>query len=445
MRVDVKTLGTFNDLADRGATSAARSLAQLSDTRTSVEATSADLVSIRDVADRFDDGATFVGVDIGFEGGMEGSIVLVFDRGSAARLLERIVPDHWGDVDADLDRSTVSEVANIMIGGFVDAWANHFDVRLQLGPPTYISGQAADVIPGSVPTWDERRTALTFTSQLQTPSDVGGSDAESSGGTTVGTTDAPATGSDAPAPGIDFHIYMFPERSSFAAVVGEAVPEQEFPISIEKLSAFTEMTKRGAGRAADKLSGMTGIEIDVEVGRTTFVPIADVTRQAADEPRIGAATSLQAAPGGYVVILFDRESAVTVGDALLPIENDVAGITDQHRSAIEEIGNIMTSGFIDGWANALDRKIQHEPPELVEDTAAGTLGSLVDDLHATQEYAFLLDATVRAAGREINCDLYALPDENSFREVIGEMSMTEARAAASNPDALEPAAYDDLR
>ena len=429
MRVDVKTLGTFNELANQGASSAARSLAQLSDTETSVEVTSADLVPVGDIADRFDDGATFVGVEIGFEGGMEGSIVLVFDRQSAARLLDRIVPDHWGDVDADLDRSTVSEAANIMIGGFVDAWANHFDTKLQLGPPTYISGAAGDVIPGSVPTWDERRTALTFTSQLQAP--------------TAGTGTGSAT-ADRDA-GIDFHIYMFPERSSFAAVVGEAVPDQEFPISIEKLSAFTEMTKRGAGRAADKLSGMTGIQIGVEVGRTTFVPIPEVSRHAASAPRIGSVAALQAAPGGFIVILFDEESASTVGDALLPIETDESGLTDQHRSAIEEIGNIMTSGFIDGWANALDRKIQHDPPELVEDTASATLGRLVDRLDASQEYAFLLDATVRAAGREINCDLYAIPEEHSFRQVLGEMSMTEARAAASDPDALEPAAYDDLQ
>ncbi|AGN00417.1 CheA histidine kinase [Salinarchaeum sp. Harcht-Bsk1] len=427
MRVDVKTLGTFNELANRGASSAASSLAQLSDTETSVEVTSADLVPAGDIADRFDDDATFVGVEIGFEGGMEGSIVLVFDRESAGRLLERIVPEHWDDVDATLDRSTVSEVANIMTGGFVDAWANHFDTRLQLGPPTYISGAAGDVIPGSVPTWDDRRTALTFTSQLQAPRDASGDD--------------PAS----PDAGIDFHIYMFPERSSFAAVVGEAVPEQEFPISIEKLSAFTEMTKRGAGRAADKLSGMTGIQIDVEVGRTTFVPIPEVSRHAPSAQRIGSVAELQAAPGGFIVILFDEHSAINVGDALLPIETSEPGLTDQHRSAIEEIGNIMTSGFIDGWANTLDRKIQHNPPEIVEDTASATLGSLVDRLGPSQEYAFLLDATVRAAGREINCDLYAIPEEHSFRQVLGEMSMPEARTAASDPDALEPAAYDDLK
>ncbi|GAB3683820.1 hypothetical protein GCM10028857_11980 [Salinarchaeum chitinilyticum] len=444
MRVDLKTLGTFNELANRGASSAASSLAQLSDTETTVGATSADLVPVGDIADRFDDGATFVGVEIGFEGGMEGSIVLVFDRESAGRLLERIVPQHWDDVDATLDRSTVSEVSNIMVGGFVDAWANHFGTRLQLGPPTYIAGAAADVIPGSVPTWDERRTALTFTSQLQTPGV--GAGAPGAGAGVAGTDGTPAAADDTdPDADIDFHIYMFPERSSFAAVVGEAVPDQEFPISIEKLSAFTEMTKRGAGRAADKISGMTGIQIDVEVGRTTFVPIDDVSRQAADEPRIGSVATLQAAPGGFIVILFDLHSAITVGDALLPIESEEDGLTDQHRSAIEEIGNIMTSGFIDGWANALDRKIQHDPPELVEDTAAATLSSLVDRLDASQEHAFLLDATVRAAGREINCDLYAIPDERSFQEVLGEMTMTEARAAATDPDELEPAAYDDLR
>jgi|GEM_PF-105557 len=447
MRVDVKTLGTFNEVAHRGAASAASSLAALSGTASTVAVTRADLVPIEDVPQRFDDGDQFVGVEIGFDGGMEGTIVLVFDRGSATELLRRILPAHWDDA-ADLDRSAVSEAANIMVGGFVDAWADHFQTRLQLGPPTYVAGGAEDVVPAEAPRWDARDTVLTFSSQLTGPSSGDAADGQPIGeasGQPIAEADGQAVREADGQPPIDFHIYMFPERSSFAAVVGERFPDQEFPISIEKLSAFTEMTKRGAGRAADKIGGMTGLAVDVDVGRTTFVPIHSVPRHAPDEHRIGAVAQLTSAPGGFVAILFDEASARTVGDALLPVETDGDGLTDQHRSAIEEIGNIMTSGFIDGWANALGRKIQHVPPELVEDTGSATLATLVDRLNDAQDHAFLLDATVRAAGQSMDCDLYALPDERSFREVLGEMSMVEARAAAADPDALEPAAYEDLK
>jgi len=189
---------------------------------------------------------------------------------------------------------------------------------------------------------------------------------------------------------------------------------------------------------------MTNIETEVDVSRLTFVPIADVEGHAADEQRIGAVSELQMAPGGYVAILFDAPSAKRVGDALLPMEVDGDGLTDHHRSAIEEIGNIMTSGFIDGWANSMDRKIKHEPPEMVEDSGAAALGSLAQQLDDGQEYAFILDSTVQTPEGELNCDLFSLPQEEAFHEVIGDMSLEVAANAVDDPDKLEPSAYEEL-
>jgi chemotaxis protein CheY-P-specific phosphatase CheC len=216
------------------------------------------------------------------------------------------------------------------------------------------------------------------------------------------------------------------------------------PVSIDKLSVFNEMTKEGARRAAEKITTMTNIDTEVDISRLTFVPIDDVERHAADAQRIGAVSELKMAPGGFVAILFDASSARRVGDALLPMEIEEEGLTDHHRSAIEEIGNIMTSGFIDGWANSMDRKIQHEPPDIVEDSGAATLGSLAQQLDDGQEYAFILDSTVQTTEGELNCNLFALPQEEAFHEVIGDMSLETASNAVDDPDALEPSAYEEL-
>lgn len=414
MRLDIQTLGTFNELAHRGAQASASSLSQLSGTTTETEVTRADLVPLPDLVDEFDD--EFVGVEIDLSDGLAGTIVLVFDRASAATLLETIMPDSWGDVDSELDKSGVSEAANIMVGGFVDAWADHFGTKISLGPPEYIAGEWPAVLPNDVPLWNARKTALTFTSQLTSIEET-----------------------------IDFHIYMFPERTSFAALVEDAIAENDVPISIDKLSVFNEMTKEGAGRAANKVTQMTNIETDVDIGRLTFVPITDIEHHVTNERRIGAVTRLQEPPGGSVAILFDVDSALTVADALLPIEVDAEGLTDQHRAAIEEIGNIMTSGFIDGWANTLDRKIQHVPPDVVEDSAAATIGDLVDELEDEQEYAFILDSTVRTPDREVNCDLFAIPEESQFQTVLDELSLESATRAVDDPSELEPSAYEDLQ
>ncbi len=412
MRLDIQTLGTFNDLAYEGATAAADALTQLSGTQTDVDVTHVDLTPLPDLAEEFD-GEEFVGVEIETSDGLDGTIVLVFDQASATTLVEAIMPESWGNVSPELDRSGVSETANIMVGGFVDAWADHFQTKITLGPPTYVAGEWPSILPEEVPLWNERETAMTFTSQLTAAAET-----------------------------IDFHIYLFPERNSLGKFVDTAAGD--LPLSVDKLSVFNEMTRAGAQRAASKVTQMTGIDTDVEISRLTFVPVADVTRYVTDDRRIGTFTELQAPPNGFIAILFDPASARTVGDALLPMEIDAEGVTDHHRSALEEIGNIMTSGFIDGWANTLDRKIQHHPPELIEDSAATTLGALVADLPAGQEYAFILDSTVRTPDQAIECNLFAIPETESFHTVLDEMSVKRATNAVDDPDQFEPSAYEDL-
>jgi chemotaxis protein CheY-P-specific phosphatase CheC len=413
MRVDMQTLGTFNELAHEGAQAAASSLSELTGTSMSVDVTRADLVPMSDLGDEFD-GQQFVGVEIEFDGGMDGSTVLVFERESAETLLESMMPASW-EADDSLDQSGVTEAANIMVGGFLGAWADHYGTTIKPGPPNYVAGGWPGVLPEEVPLWNERQTALTFTSQLY------GVDER-----------------------IDFHLYMFPERESFTELVEGAMEDDRLPVSIDKLSVFNEMTKEGTRRAAEKITTMTNIDTEVDVSRLTFVPIDDVEDHAADGQRIGAVSKLKMAPGGFIAILFDAPSAKRVGDALLPMEVDGDGLTDHHRSAIEEIGNIMTSGFIDGWANSMDRKIQHEPPDIVEDSGAATLGSLAQQLEDGQEYAFILDSTVQTSEGELNCDLFALPQEEAFHEVIGDMSLETASNAVDDPDALEPSAYEEL-
>lgn len=415
MRLDIQTLGTFNNLADEGARAAANSLTQLTGNDIGVSVTRADLVPLPDLAAEFA-GDEFAGVELSTGDGLESTIVLVFDRDSATRLLEAVMPESWGETTAAMDQSGVSEVANIMVGGFVDAWADHFERKISLSPPNYVAGEWPTILPEEVPLWDERQTAMTFTSQLTSAAET-----------------------------IDFHLYLFPDRDSIQMLMEDAVPTGELPISIDKLSLFNEMTKAGARRAAEKITQMTNIETDVDISRLTFVPTNDIGNHFRHDRQIITVTHLQGPPGGHIAILFDPDSARTVADALLPIDIDEPGITDHHRSAIEEIGNIMTSGFIDGWANTLDRKIQHVPPEVTEGTTAATITELATDFDPVQEYIFLFDSTVRTPDQSIGVEIIALPNHTQLKAVLDELSVERATEAVENPDALEPSEYEDLR
>jgi len=93
------------------------------------------------------------------------------------------------------------------------------------------------------------------------------------------------------------------------------------------------------------------------------------------------------------------------------------------QSAIKELGNIMASGFLDGWANVLDTTIDHSPPEYIHDMGAAVIDPVVIQLGENQEFAFVFDTVVQAADREFDCNIYAIPDEADLERAINDLPM----------------------
>jgi len=139
-------------------------------------------------------------------------------------------------------------------------------------------------------------------------------------------------------------------------------------------------------------------------------------------------------PSGYLVILFDRPSAEAVVDALVPMETD-GEWSEMEQSAMEELGNIMTSGFIDGWANVLESSIDHSPPQFVADMGSSIMSPVVGRMARTQEHAFLLDSTIRTDGDGVfRCELFALPDGAELRAVLDDLLVERADRTHVDPD-----------
>lgn len=198
-------------------------------------------------------------------------------------------------------------------------------------------------------------------------------------------------------------------------------------IDIQSLGTFNRLAHEGAQRAAVSLSAMTGIETSVEVSQLGFVPIENAPAQVGDGTHVGVVFEFDGPPSGYVAILFDEASADEVADAMVPgggENGEDGGETEfdgMRKSAIQEIGNIMTSGFVDGWANVLGTTIDTSPPQFVHDSGQAIVSPVAARLGRTQEFAFVIDSTIRTADRELGCDIYALPDNNELKRALDEM------------------------
>ncbi|WP_152041405.1 chemotaxis protein CheC [Salinigranum salinum] len=394
MNLDVHALQTFSRLAHSGAETAAWSLSQLTGIDTRVNVTKIELETVADVECEFRE-HDFVSVRIGFSGGLDGQTILAFDREAASNVVDAILPG--SAAEDELARSGLKEVGNIMLGGFIDGWADHLGTSIDITTPTYIDVDS-DSLLEEVDVEDEgpeeaRDHILVFRNQLETTADA-----------------------------VTFYLYMLPTAGAIETI-GDTATDAEEAVPIETFTTFSEMIDDGAEQASEDISAMTGTETVVDVSRLSFVPIEGVPMQLDDATRIGVVLEFEGVPSGYIAILFDETSAEQIATALLPgADADDA----MRQSAIQEIGNIITSGFIDGWANRLETTIEISPPQFVHDLGPAIVDPLATELAQEQDYAFLIDSTIRTNDDEFTCDIYALPNESELREALDQLSAQPA-------------------
>lgn len=398
MEVDINALQTYDRLARDGAHRAADSLTQLTDIETHVEMTDVSLVTQADLQQSYADG-TYVGVQTTLTGALDGNALLTFDHSARGSILESLLPDGA----SELGQSGVTELGNIMISGFVDGWADHLDASIDISPPSYVEGSGASICPAV--TNVDREYVFVFRSQVQAVADA-----------------------------IDFRLALLPTTDSFNRLIGSGGGQT---IPMEKLSVFSEMTKQGAGMAADNIGSLTGLETDVEVSQMSFVPVSDVPTKVGNDRYVGTVMQFDGLPSGFLAILFDEPSGAMITDALVPTDTaDTDGWSDMERSALQELGNIMTSGFIDGWANVLQTSIDHSPPEFVVDMGSSIVSPIAGRLAQTQDYAFVLDSTLEIDGGEFTCELFAFPERTQLTQALDSLLVERADQTEADFDSL---------
>src|SRR6056297_502235 len=195
-------------------------------------------------------------------------------------------------------------------------------------------------------------------------------------------------------------------------------------VDIRKLNLFNQMAKEGANTVANHLNQMTGMETKMEITKTNFLHIDDIKTHVGHDKQVGTHIELTEPPHGYILFLFSAGSAKKLASGMLGDQGDPAskGFTDMERSAVQEIGNIMTSGFIDGWANVLNTTIDISTPQFTY----GTGSKMVDELVGSRrdEMALVFDSRVHAREANVEVKVYTFPELEELVSLMQQIEIT---------------------
>jgi chemotaxis protein CheC len=195
-------------------------------------------------------------------------------------------------------------------------------------------------------------------------------------------------------------------------------------IDIRKLGLFNKMAKEGGNTVADHLSQMTGMETEMEITKINFIDIPDIKAHVGHEEQIGISIEMLEPPYGHILFLLEAESAKELAHGMMGGMGDETaenGFTDMERSAIQEIGNIMTSGFIDGWANVLETTIDIGPPSFIFGPGSGMVDEVVSDREA--DMALMFDSRVKAPASDIDVKVYTFPELEELVNIMKEIEV----------------------
>lgn len=381
MKLDTRTLGELVDVTDDGARGAADALSRLSGTEIAVETTGVSVVTAADLRQQFGD-AGHVGITLGLTGGFPAETLLAFDRAGAEEFVEGPRPDEGAALNA-MDRSSVKEAATIAVREFTDSLAAQFADPVDLTPPTYHDRIDDATLLAETP----GSAALVFESELW--------DRET---------------------GTRFTLVTVPGPAALDHLLTDRAGDDGDAISLDGLGDFDRLVRDGAADAAGLFAAITDIEARVETSRLRFVPVAAVPAYLGADPVAGTVFGLNDARDGYLAVLFAESSALTVADAMLPVGSD-GQFDEMTRSAIREIGGVMTSSFLDGWADLFDDPIEHTSPAFVNGEGATVLDPLLSRIADEREYAFVADTRIRTTDGALGCTMLALPADHRLAEL----------------------------
>lgn len=191
-------------------------------------------------------------------------------------------------------------------------------------------------------------------------------------------------------------------------------------IDIRRLQTVNELAREGATTVAQNLSQLTGVDTEMQITKINVIDVDDLGAHLGPEKQVGVNVPLEEQPYGSVLVLFDDQSARRLAGQLLGgVENDGGPYSDMERSAIREVGNIMSSGFIDGWADVLGRTIDISTPQLLRASGYDIVEHCVDP--GEHEIAMVFDASLHAPDADVEAKIYSFPDIEAFVSMINEI------------------------
>src|SRR5262249_31060973 len=161
-----------------------------------------------------------------------------------------------------------------------------------------------------------------------------------------------------------------------------------------QIDALREVANIGAGHAATALSQMVGETIMITVPTINISRLEEVPVQMTDpdEPVAAVLMHMMGDLTGRTLLVFSQRTPVRLASRLLKEKQNEHALTEMGQSAIKEVGNILSSAYMNALSDFMGMLLLPSPPSLAVDMSEAVLTTTYLQFGTDRDYVVCVES-----------------------------------------------------
>ena len=208
-------------------------------------------------------------------------------------------------------------------------------------------------------------------------------------------------------------------------IMKNVITDGDLVINESQADELRELGNIGAAHAATTLSTILNTLIQIRVPEIILVGLENLRNYLDDAMAAIVVFKIQGQVKGegYVILHIPQDSIIRLTNIMIGTEDINREINEMDKSALNEIGNIMTSSFLDACATLLNIIMIPSPPSLVIDMPHAALQSIIATLEIREsiDQVVLFRTKLDSSMHEIKANIILLPSKSLLNEIFARM------------------------
>ena len=181
------------------------------------------------------------------------------------------------------------------------------------------------------------------------------------------------------------------------------------------------LSEHSLGRAAQSLTALLGHPVRLAVSGISTVSTESLSRLLAVADAgvmAGLRFQIEGETGGQIIILFPLRTIFRMLRMLFGTREGSRSLSDQERSAVQEVGNILVSAFLSGLGDLLGKRLLPSPPEIHLDDLTALMRQVTEDLRRQGSEVLVVQALFEDPEQRIEGQFFVLPEMISLEATL---------------------------